>query len=1058
MAKRKDSSPAKKGNPGMGSGFSFTARSPEAKAKRREASAATLREQGGGLLQLRLGRAAQGQGLGAAFGLAFNAFLIYAASSSGQIRLIPSTFLGALLWLMPLLLGAVIGVDALQRKWAPYKGYRNSRHFILSILALVLSVLGMVLIFFEFAGFGSITPPWVMYPLSVSTIAIGLISMADTWRGWGTRKLMSVLSALCLPILMVLWVGLNIDPADSSGGGLLAMFFYFIMALAALISGSELHIIASSTSTAEREILTASDVKLTQLQGSLRELQKALEFRQKGLDEKEAIIESDRRELDGELAKAETHSSELAGTQGELDKKERELLAFDFYFIMALAALISGSELHIIASSTSTAEREILTASDVKLTQLQGSLRELQKALEFRQKGLDEKEAIIESDRRELDGELAKAETHSSELAGTQGELDKKERELLAFEKKVSGVKAEIDARVEQLKLKESDLANIEAGIERGRREVTDREAAISERDKELKRIAIEVTAAQRQLDSKAKEASDLENKLKREDSALEARQKALLQKEKAIQLKDSELRLKSEQLDVSKATKAPERAKEMKDWEQKLLAKEKELGQAEVELKTLEDQLKERYENATHIEKRAADDRKHLEAKEKEMMAREKMISDKESVLEKAATEAERLKAAVREGSARLKEKESEYAELLKSTKVQQASATSTEGALNSRQTALDARQRKLDEMQASLRKEIERLTNENRELLQMKKEVERKDSELTVKALELETKTRESRAAASTPGIKDMDQDAALSRWQDDLRRKEEELQRRQYQLTKEMEAKEQSLRAQVQAGVTDGVEEVTIEEKKERVKSGTPRLDDLLYGGIPFNANLLFVGPPYVGKEVVILNFVAEGLKKGVPAILVTTSKPPVEISKEMAPILPTFVEYEQLGLVYWIDCSGSTSSSGKPTRDKNMYKVDGPTDFNGILKVVNELDHEFKGKYPYFRLAFLTLSSCVGQDQGAAMGFVQKLVNRLRQTKAVAAYALERGMHSDQVVESLEHLLDGAIQFKSDKQKTMLQVVGLGESQTRDWVPYKHSNKAIMIGSFQLERIR
>ena len=270
--------------------------------------------------------------------------------------------------------------------------------------------------------------------------------------------------------------------------------------------------------------------------------------------------------------------------------------------------------------------------------------------------------------------------------------------------------------------------------------------------------------------------------------------------------------------------------------------------------------------------------------------------------------------------------------------------------------------------------------------------------------------------------------------------------------------MDAKEQSLRARVQAGMTDGVEEVTIEEKKERVKSGTPRLDDLLFGGIPFNSNLLFVGPPYVGKEVVILNFVAEGLKKGVPAIIVTTSKPPVEISKEMAPILPTFVEYEQLGLVYWIDCSGSTSSSGKPTRDKNLYKVDGPTDFNGILKVVNELDSEFKGKYPYFRLAFLTLSSCVGQDQGAAMGFVQKLVNRLRQTKAVAAYALERGMHSDQVVESLEHLLDGAIQFKSDKQKTMLQVVGLGESQTRDWVPYKHTNKAIMIGSFQLERIR
>src|SRR6267143_1450591 len=241
MAKRKDSTPARKGNPGAGSGFSFVSRSPEARARRREASAATLREQGGGLLQLRLGRAAQGQGLGAAFGLAFNAFLIYAASSSGQIQIIPSNFLDALLWLMPLFVGAVIGVDALQRKWGPYKGYRGSRHFVLSVVALGLSVLGLMLILLEFAGLGD-TPKWVMYPLSVTTISIGLLSMADTWRGWGTRKLMSVLSALALPLLMVIWVGLNIDPSAASGGGLLAMFFYFIMALAALISGSELHI------------------------------------------------------------------------------------------------------------------------------------------------------------------------------------------------------------------------------------------------------------------------------------------------------------------------------------------------------------------------------------------------------------------------------------------------------------------------------------------------------------------------------------------------------------------------------------------------------------------------------------------------------------------------------------------------------------------------------------------------------------------------------------------------------------------------------------------------
>jgi len=68
------------------------------------------------------------------------------------------------------------------------------------------------------------------------------------------------------------------------------------------------------------------------------------------------------------------------------------------------------------------------------------------------------------------------------------------------------------------------------------------------------------------------------------------------------------------------------------------------------------------------------------------------------------------------------------------------------------------------------------------------------------------------------------------------------------------------------------------------------------------------------------------------------------------------------------------------------------------------------------------------------------------------------ALERGMHTDQTLEALEHMVDGAIHFKSEKQKTLLQVAGLGEVQTHDWVPYKFTNKALIIGSFQLERIR
>ena len=953
MARRKAPNNGRIGNSAMDPD-AITAPHAAPDGMKRSSTTMALRQQGGGLLQLRLGRAAQAQGLGAAFGLAFNALLIYAASQAGTAQYFPSSFLDATLWLLPLFVGAVIGVDAVSRKWTPYRGYRSSRHFVLSLSGLVLAVLGMVLVGLDIVRITTLDIAYIMYPLSVSTISLVLLSMADTWQGWGGRKIVSTVAALTPAILMFFWVFLGIDPKPGPTGN--------------------------------------------------------------------------------------------------------PLLAVLFYSIMALAAEISGSMLHIIASSTATAEREILTASDLKLAQMQSSLKEFQKALDFRQRGLDEKDAIMESDRKDLEDELAKAATQTSDLRAQADELERKDRTIQDFEKRVSASSAQIDARAEQLKLKEGDLSAAESQIEKGRKEIAAREAAVIDREKELKRLGIEVTATQRDLEVRSKDAVQMEDRLKRDDTLLGTRHKALLKKEKEIQLGESQLKLRSEQVDATMSPDDAQRIREMKDWEEKLLGKEKELGTLEVELRTLEDEIKERYDKATHKEKRSVEDRRHVEAKEKELIAREQMISDKESAIEAGKAEIERLRTNVKESSTRLKERESEYVGLLTTTKVQQATATSNEGAVNARQAALDARQKKLDEMEAKLRREIDDRSRETREILQMKKEIDRREQELTVMTLELETKKQQTRAAGSTPGVKDMTRDEGLSRWQEELQSRADELARREYQLKKEMAAKEQALRAQVQAGMTEGIEEVVIEEKKERVKSGTTRLDDLLYGGIPFNANLLFVGPPYVGKEVMIHNFIAEGLKKGVPAVLITTSKPPAEVAKDMAPILPTFVEYEQLGLVHWIDCSGTTPSSGKPLRDKSTWRVNGPTDFEAILKVVNELDASFKGKYQYFRLAFLTLSSCIGADQSAALSFVQKLVNRLRQTKAVAAYALERGMHTDQQVESLEHFVDGAIHFKSEKQKTMLQVIGLGESQTRDWVPYKHSNKAVLIGSFQLERIR
>ncbi len=88
----------------------------------------------------------------------------------------------------------------------------------------------------------------------------------------------------------------------------------------------------------------------------------------------------------------------------------------------------------------------------------------------------------------------------------------------------------------------------------------------------------------------------------------------------------------------------------------------------------------------------------------------------------------------------------------------------------------------------------------------------------------------------------------------------------------------------------------------------------------------------------------------------------------------------------------------------------------------------------------------------------MNFVQRFVNHMRKGQSVSIYAVERGMHSDQLIEALEHQMDGAIHFKVERQKNLLSVAGICEVQTRDWVDYRHTNRALMIGAFMLERIK
>lgn len=288
-------------------------------------------------------------------------------------------------------------------------------------------------------------------------------------------------------------------------------------------------------------------------------------------------------------------------------------------------------------------------------------------------------------------------------------------------------------------------------------------------------------------------------------------------------------------------------------------------------------------------------------------------------------------------------------------------------------------------------------------------------------------------------------------------EVSRKEEDL------IAKEkfLNAKSEELRLRESGVIDDEIkrreDERAIEFNAAKVKTGNSRLDDLLLGGIPFGANVLIHGPPFIGKEVMIAQFVSEGLKKGVPAIWVVTDKTPNDIREEMRPILSGYEEYERRGLVKYID--SYSKSMGEVADDPYAIYINEPTDHDAIMEATDKVAKEFKESHKYYRLAFRSVSTLVAySDPNVAFRFLSPFCGRRKREGAVAMYVIEKGMHGEQEIQMLGSIMDGMVDFKLDQLKSYFSIQGISDVQSRSYIRYTVGKHGLSIGSFSLDHIR
>ena len=200
---------------------------------------------------------------------------------------------------------------------------------------------------------------------------------------------------------------------------------------------------------------------------------------------------------------------------------------------------------------------------------------------------------------------------------------------------------------------------------------------------------------------------------------------------------------------------------------------------------------------------------------------------------------------------------------------------------------------------------------------------------------------------------------------------------------------------------------------------VPTGIIGLDEILNGGVPPATALLLYGEPLCGKKPLLMQFVYEGLKTGVPGIFVLTDFGFAEWKQMMEGSGWKLDKFEENGMLQVIDCY---SRQYDPTLEDEgiVVYVNGPSDLLGISMQLSSLQEEIAKVSKAHRFGFHSLSTLFEtNDTESVFRFMQFITGKCRQAGAISMYVLERGMHEEKQVFTVEHLMNGVLEFSEDK---------------------------------------
>jgi KaiC/GvpD/RAD55 family RecA-like ATPase/uncharacterized membrane protein HdeD (DUF308 family) len=669
-------------------------------------------------------------------------------------------------------------------------------------------------------------------------------------------------------------------------------------------------------------------------------------------------------------------------------------------FVAAFMFQTSGSFLHLISSGTRSHEREVINSGQTRLFQIADDVRQREEQMRFREQRLVQREADVEAAEASLRRKVEANETARAQIAGIEQELSVLSEELDRKQEAFASRAAETNTRARAAEDLETALGLKQRELEQLRGTLSAREEELTTRETEVRRQTVQMAQREQELARRLQAIPDAE-------ARLESRRQDLERKTGDLFRYESQLKTREAMATLPPGARGPTDARVL------------EVEQREAQLGQLKSTLDEQNLVLGRRAKQLEQDRAQHQAREAQVVQREVKLATREAALaqaEKAAKESVEL----------AEQRRLQYEEARQGYEARVAALDKREAELGSRSSEVERLQRTLETRDSALKTQAQRLAEDRtglermqRSIIERQKEVESREEQ------QLARRLAAGEGASTVPATGTGGPTIAAA------------------------------------SAVPDTLGPTPNRRFADRLPTGTPRLDDLLLGGLPPNGHLLLVGDAFVGKEVVLYAYLAEGLRRRESVVLVTASRGPDEVAQQMREVLPAFGEFEKQGRVRWIDAS-KAADSAVPTSGATHpgAVVNGPDDHAGILKSLVAAVKASDGKSPArIRVGFLGLAASIAHtDEKAGSVFLQNFVGILKPRPATAVYSLESATLTDAQVERLLTRMDGAIRFKQERDKTFLSVAGVGEVATRDWIECRATTKALVVGSFSLERIR